>query len=109
NMSFDEVIDMVGTEIANQLRDKTIEVFMYARDYAESKGIIIADTKMEFGLIDDELILIDELLTPDSSRFWDVGVNRTSGKGSPSRKPDGMDWPCTVPDLRYSDHADPVM
>lgn len=72
NMSFDEVIDMVGADLAARLRDKTIEVFSYARDYARTKGIIIADTKLEFGLIDDELILIDELLTPDSSRFWDA-------------------------------------
>ncbi|MDP6452311.1 MAG: phosphoribosylaminoimidazolesuccinocarboxamide synthase [SAR202 cluster bacterium] len=83
NMSFDEVIDMVGADIANQLRDKTIEVFEYARDIARSKGVIIADTKMEFGLIDDELILIDELLTPDSSRFWDA-QGYEPGKSQPS-------------------------
>lgn len=92
NMSFDEVIDMVGTEIANQLRDKTIEVFMYARDYAESKGIIIADTKMEFGLINDELILIDELLTPDSSRFWDVGEYEPGKSQASFDKQPVRDW-----------------
>ena len=83
NMSFDEVIEMVGEGLANQLRVKTIEVFNYAREYAESKGIIIADTKMEFGLIDDELILIDELLTPDSSRFWDA-QGYEPGKSQPN-------------------------
>ena len=83
NMSFDEVIDMVGTDLAGRLRDITIEVFSYAREYAQSKGIIIADTKMEFGLIDDELILIDELLTPDSSRFWDA-QGYEPGKSQPN-------------------------
>lgn len=83
NMSFDEVIDMVGADLANQLRDKTIEVFNYARELAQSKGIIIADTKMEFGLVDDELILIDELLTPDSSRFWDA-QGYEPGKSQPN-------------------------
>jgi len=83
NMSFDEVIDMVGADIANQLRDKTIEIFNFGREFAETKGIILADTKFEFGLIDDELILIDELLTPDSSRFWDA-EGYAPGKSQPS-------------------------
>ena len=83
NMSFDEVIDMVGADLANQLRDKTIEIFNFGREFAETKGIILADTKFEFGLIDDELILIDELLTPDSSRFWDA-EGYAPGKSQPS-------------------------
>ena len=83
NMSFDEVVDMVGIDTANKLRDTTIEVYSFARDFARGKGIIIADTKMEFGTVDGELILIDELLTPDSSRFWDAS-GYDPGKSQPN-------------------------
>ena len=83
NMSFQEVVDMVGQEMAERLRDTTMEVYSYARDYALDRGIIIADTKMEFGTIDGELILIDELLTPDSSRFWDA-EGYEPGKSQPN-------------------------
>ncbi|MAF52837.1 MAG: phosphoribosylaminoimidazolesuccinocarboxamide synthase [SAR202 cluster bacterium] len=83
NMSFAEVVDMVGAELANQLRDTTIALYSSARDFARSKGIIIADTKVEFGLIDGELTLIDELLTPDSSRFWDE-IGYEPGKSQPN-------------------------
>ena len=83
NMSFDEVVDMVGTGTANKLRDTTIEVYAFARDFARQLGIIIADTKMEFGTVDGELILIDELLTPDSSRFWDAS-GYEPGKSQPN-------------------------
>ena len=72
NMSFLEVVDMVGADTAERLSDLSKEVYIYARDLALERGIIIADTKMEFGFIDGELCLIDELLTPDSSRFWDT-------------------------------------
>lgn len=82
-MSFQQVKDMAGTEIAAQLKEKTIAVYNFAHDYALSCGIIIADTKMEFGLLDDRLILIDELLTPDSSRFWDR-EGYSPGKSQPN-------------------------
>ena len=72
NMSSQEVIDMVGQDLAQQLAKVSTEVYQFARDYTLEKGIILADTKMEFGLLDGQLILIDELLTPDSSRFWDL-------------------------------------
>jgi phosphoribosylaminoimidazole-succinocarboxamide synthase len=72
NMTYQQVQDMVGNEMADRLRDTSIEVYSYAREFAAERGIIIADTKMEFGIIDGELHLIDELLTPDSSRFWDA-------------------------------------
>ena len=72
NMTFQQVQDMVGDEMADRLRDTSIAVYGFAREYAAERGIIIADTKMEFGIIDGELHLIDELLTPDSSRFWDA-------------------------------------
>jgi phosphoribosylaminoimidazole-succinocarboxamide synthase len=83
NMSFAEVVDMVGAELADQLRDTTVALYSSARDFARSKGIIIADTKVEFGLIDGELTLIDELMTPDSSRFWDE-VGYEPGKSQPN-------------------------
>ena len=72
NMTFDQMRDLVGADLAQQLKEKSIQIYGFAREYAVSRGIIIADTKMEFGLVDGEVILIDELLTPDSSRFWDV-------------------------------------
>ena len=72
NMSLDEVVAMVGEERAQELREKSIAVYTFARQFAQERGIIIADTKMEFGLLDGEMILIDELLTPDSSRFWEA-------------------------------------
>ncbi|MEO0075411.1 MAG: phosphoribosylaminoimidazolesuccinocarboxamide synthase [candidate division WOR-3 bacterium] len=72
NISFAKVVDLIGSDLANRIKDVCLEIFVKASKYAESKGIIIADTKMEFGLLDNELVLIDELLTPDSSRFWDI-------------------------------------
>ncbi len=71
-MTTQEVIDMVGTEMARNLEETSIKVFTKAHDYARDKGMILADTKFEFGMIDGELTLIDEVLTPDSSRFWDI-------------------------------------
>lgn len=72
NISFEEMKRILGEETAERLRDLSLRIYSKARDMAEKKGIIIADTKFEFGLYDGELILIDELLTPDSSRFWSV-------------------------------------
>ncbi len=73
NISTAEVREMVGADMADRLRDTSLMIYKKARDIAEDKGIIIADTKMEFGIDRDErLILIDELLTPDSSRFWSM-------------------------------------
>ncbi len=72
NISFQEVIGLVGRELAERLRDVSIRIYSKARTIAEKKGIIIADTKFEFGLYDSQLMLIDELLTPDSSRFWSM-------------------------------------
>lgn len=67
-----EVMDMVGEGLTRQLEENSLAIYTFARDYARERGIILADTKMEFGLLDGRLILIDELLTPDSSRFWDT-------------------------------------
>jgi len=72
NISFEQAGKIVGRETAARLKETSIRIYMKARDIAEKKGIIIADTKFEFGLYDEELMLIDEILTPDSSRFWSV-------------------------------------
>ena len=72
NISIKEVENMVGVQVARELAEKSIAVYEFARDYASQKGIILADTKLEFGFVDDEMILIDEIFTPDSSRFWDA-------------------------------------
>ena len=83
NMSKQEVLDMVGTDMAQQLEVTSKAVFKAAHDFARGKGIILADTKMEFGIINGQLTLIDELLTPDSSRFWDI-TGYTPGKSQPN-------------------------
>ncbi|MBU4406242.1 MAG: phosphoribosylaminoimidazolesuccinocarboxamide synthase [Candidatus Altiarchaeota archaeon] len=70
NVSEERMNEIVGDELGGRLREITLKIYTQATAYAESRGIIIADTKFEFGLLDGELILIDELLTPDSSRFW---------------------------------------
>ena len=82
-MSLAELSDMAGEEMARLLGEKTVELYSAADAYARDKGIIIADTKLEFGLLDGELIVIDELLTPDSSRFWDAG-GYAPGKSQPN-------------------------
>jgi phosphoribosylaminoimidazole-succinocarboxamide synthase len=71
-ITVDEIRKMVGEDIAEDMRRESLAIYSYAREYARKRGIIIADTKMEFGLDNDKLILIDELLTPDSSRIWDA-------------------------------------
>jgi phosphoribosylaminoimidazole-succinocarboxamide synthase len=70
NIDFDEACKRVGKQVAEKARDLSIMIYEKGRDYAAQKGILIADTKFEFGLLGDQLILIDEVLTPDSSRFW---------------------------------------
>ena len=68
------MVEREGADIAVQLRDTSLKIYSKARDMAEKKGIIIADTKFEFGIFNGELMLIDELLTPDSSRFWSFRI-----------------------------------
>ena len=82
-MSLKELGDMVGTDMAKRLGEKTIEIYATSDAYARSKGIIIADTKLEFGIVNGELTVIDELLTPDSSRFWDA-EGYAPGKSQPN-------------------------
>ncbi len=83
NISFEEMKTIVDPSLAERLKEISLQIYERARDIAEKKGIIIADTKMEFGLIGDKLILIDELLTPDSSRFWSK-KDYTPGRGQDS-------------------------
>ncbi len=83
NMSDDEVVAMVGVDLARRLEDVSKAVFEFGHDFARERGVILADTKMEFGLLQGQLILIDELLTPDSSRFWDM-EGYEPGKSQPS-------------------------
>ena len=83
NMTAEEVVAMVGKERTLELEEKSLEIYSFARQYSQERGIIIADTKMEFGILGGELILIDELLTPDSSRFWDAGGYRP-GQSQPN-------------------------
>ena len=70
NISFERTVDLIGAELAERVRDAALELYSFGAAYALERGIIIADTKFEFGILDGELILIDEALTPDSSRFW---------------------------------------
>ncbi len=70
NISFEKMVSIVGKEVADKLQELTLSIYRHAADYALSRGVIIADTKFEFGFSEGEIILIDEALTPDSSRFW---------------------------------------
>jgi phosphoribosylaminoimidazole-succinocarboxamide synthase len=110
NISFGEMKKMVGEETAKRLRDASLRIYRKARDVAEKKGIIIADTKMEFGLHEGKLILIDELLTPDSSRFWSMKTY-VPGKGQDSYDKQiirdyllTLDWNQTYPGPELPEH-----
>jgi phosphoribosylaminoimidazole-succinocarboxamide synthase len=72
NITFDRMVEIIGFEVASRLRDATLEIYTRSNIYANTRGIIIADTKFEFGYIDGQLNLIDEILSPDSSRFWPI-------------------------------------
>lgn len=83
NISFEQAAGIVGGDIAERVRSASLRIYNSARDYARKRGIIIADTKFEFGLKDGQLLLIDEVLTPDSSRFWPADQYQP-GKSQPS-------------------------
>ncbi|HLG51188.1 MAG TPA: phosphoribosylaminoimidazolesuccinocarboxamide synthase [Chloroflexota bacterium] len=83
NIAPERLGQLVGPELAGRMRDISLEIYRYAHEYARSRGLILADTKIEMGLVDGELILIDELLTPDSSRYWDVELYEP-GRDQPS-------------------------
>lgn len=83
NISYERCVGLVGEDIASQLRDLSLKIYTAAAEYAATRGIIIADTKFEFGIIDGKVTLIDECLTPDSSRFWPADTYE-EGKVQPS-------------------------
>jgi len=83
NISFERCCEIVGEDIATQIRDLSLKIYKAAAEYAATRGIIIADTKFEFGVIDGKVTLIDECLTPDSSRFWPA-ASYEEGKIQPS-------------------------
>jgi len=91
-LTMDEMKKLVGEALAEEISEKSLAIYSHAREYARERGIIIADTKMEFGLDNDKLILIDELLTPDSSRIWDADLYKI-GQSQPSYdKQPVRDW-----------------
>jgi len=83
NISFDEMAQLVGRDLADDLRRRSLDIYRRGAELARGRGILIADTKFEFGRIDGEVILVDELLTPDSSRFWPADQYQP-GRGQPS-------------------------
>ncbi len=111
NISYDQLIEIVGAETAELCREKSLAVYNKAADYARTKGIIIADTKFEFGFKDGEFIIIDEVLSPDSSRFWPVDKYKI-GQGQPSfdKQPirdylDTLDWDKKAPGPNLPEHV----
>jgi len=92
NISFDRMIEEVGIETAEQLREMSIAIYRQASEYAAKRGVILADTKFEFGRVDGELILIDEVLTPDSSRYWPADQYQPGGSQPSFDKQFVRDW-----------------
>jgi len=103
NISFETMSELCGPEIAQQVRDVTLAIYKKARDIADQKGIIIADTKFEYGIYEGELIIIDECMTPDSSRFWPKESYRPGGPQPSFDKQflrdylETLDWGKTAP------------
>jgi phosphoribosylaminoimidazole-succinocarboxamide synthase len=111
NISYDKMVEMVGAETAQLCRDKSLAVYTKGAEYALSRGIIIADTKFEFGFDGDRLILIDEVMTPDSSRFWPLDLYQP-GQSQPSFDKqiirdylDTLDWGKTAPGPQLPDEV----
>ncbi len=103
NISFDQAVDLIGRDLAERAREVVLAVYRAGSNWAAERGIIIADTKFELGLIDGELVIADEILTPDSSRFWPAdqwvpGSTPPSFDKQPVRDYlDGLDWDKTPP------------
>ncbi len=103
NVSFDDAVDLVGADLAGRARDASLELYRRGAEWAGARGIIIADTKFELGLVDGELVVADEVLTPDSSRFWpadawEPGTTPPSFDKQPVRDHlDALDWDKTPP------------
>lgn len=92
NISFEQMVEVVGLETAETLRDKSLEIYQQGAAFARTKGIIIADTKFEWGKIGDDLFLIDEVLTPDSSRFWPADLYAVGSNPPSFDKQFVRDW-----------------
>jgi phosphoribosylaminoimidazole-succinocarboxamide synthase len=103
NISFERAAELIGSERARQVRDVSLDIYRRAAAYAEPRGILLADTKFEFGLLNDELIWIDEALTPDSSRFWPAAQYKPGGPQPSFDKQfvrdylESIHWPKTPP------------
>jgi len=110
NISFEKAIEILGKETAEKIRDLSLKIYEFGRNLAHKKGIIIADTKFEFGLYGDRLILIDEVLTPDSSRFWPLNDYHPGGPQKSFDKQflrdylNGLNWPKKPPPPKLPDH-----
>jgi len=111
NISYAQLVDLLGEETAGLCRDKSLAVYQKAADYALTRGIIIADTKFEFGFKDGKFIIIDEVLSPDSSRFWPMDKYQI-GQGQPSfdKQPirdylDTLDWDKRPPGPKLPDEV----
>lgn len=106
NISFDRVIEILGREHAERIKDLSLNIYQKGSEFASEKGILIADTKFEFGLKDGRLLLIDEVLTPDSSRFWPMDTYRPGGPQQSFDKQylrdylNSLDWPKQPPPPR---------
>jgi phosphoribosylaminoimidazole-succinocarboxamide synthase len=92
NISFEQMAEIVGRDVAEQLRRRSLAVYQRGAEFASGKGIIIADTKFEWGRVGDEFILIDEVLTPDSSRFWPADAYQPGGAQPSFDKQFVRDW-----------------
>ncbi len=103
NISFERLIEILGNKTADRIRDLSLQIYKFGQKFAAEKGIIIADTKFEFGFENERLILIDEVLTPDSSRFWPMDKYRPGGPQKSFDKQylrdylNGLDWPKQPP------------
>jgi phosphoribosylaminoimidazole-succinocarboxamide synthase len=103
NISFERVIEILGQETAEEIRGLSLKIYEFGRELASQKGIIIADTKFEFGYENDHIILIDEVLTPDSSRFWPMDQYKPGGTQNSFDKQflrdylNSLDWPKQPP------------
>jgi len=111
NISFEKASEILGESVAREIRSLSLEIYKFGRDFAAKKGIIIADTKFEFGLHDGKVILIDEVLTPDSSRFWPMDSYSPGGPQSSFDKQylrdylNSLDWPKTPPPPRLPEEV----
>ena len=92
NISYERMVEIIGAELAEKMRDSSIDLYQRGAEYARQPGIIIVDTKFEWELFDDELILMDEVLTPDSSRFWPASLYQAGGPQPSYDKQFVRDW-----------------